>query len=229
MADYVVNAVVPVRTVVVDIPTAERLEALMFAASQARCTDAETHQAAEAIHAQLKAAEKELEATRVAVKAPALAVCRQIDEIAKPFTTGLLEQRRALEQRIAAYTTAENARIAETNRLAREAALAEERRLEAARTADLCPFDDAEMLKPIRVAPVEILAPIATGVSVRTVPKLQIDDASLIPRKIRVGDVDIVLLVPDEKVITALLKAKVPVAGCRMVDVVSTASKAARG
>lgn len=227
--DYIVTALVPERTVVVDIPTAERLEALMLAAAQARCTDAETHQAAEAIHAQLKAAEKELEATRVAVKAPALAVCRQIDEIAKPFTTGLLEQRKALEQRIAAWTSAETARINEANRLAREKALAEERRLEAERAADLCPLDDAETLKPIRVAPVEILAPVRSGVTVRQVPKLRIDDPAAIPRAIRVGDADIVLLVPDEKAITALLKAKVPVPGCRLEMVAETASKAARG
>jgi hypothetical protein len=164
----------------------------------------------------------------VAVKAPALAVCRQIDEIAKPVTTGLLEQRKALELRIAAWTTAENARIEAENRARREAALAEERRLEAARAADLCPLDDPDTLKPIRVEAPAAAPLVRSGVTVRLVPKLRIDDPAAIPRSIRVGDADIVLMVPDTQAITALLKAKVPVPGCRMESVPETAAKASR-
>lgn len=228
MAAYDVIATVPERTVVIDLPTAERLEALMGAALAAKVTDAESHRAAEAIHAQLKAAEKELEATRVAVKAPALAVCKQIDEIAKPFTTGLLEQRKALELRIAAWTTQENARIEAENRAAREKALAEERRLEAERAADRCPIEDPDTLKPIRVEPVAIQRPIASGVTVRMVPRLVIDDPSMIPRELRVGSACIVLMVPDEKAIAALFKAGIDVPGCRMEQVPTTAAKGAR-
>ncbi len=97
------------------------------------------------------------------------------------------------------------------------------------RAADLCPLDDAETLKPIRVEPVAVQAPVRSGVAVRQVPKLRIYDAALIPRAIRVGDADIVLLVPDTQAITALLKAKVPVPGCLLEVVAETASKASRG
>ena len=53
------------------------------------------------------------------------------------------------------------------------------------------------------------------------VPKLEIDDPSLIPFEINGAR----LLIPDTKVITLLLKAGTKVPGCRMVQVPQTQAK----
>jgi hypothetical protein len=230
VADYTVRADLPATFIAIDQPTADRLEALMERAAKLRIDSVESHVQASALCSELHAAWKELEATRVRLKAPALAVCGQIDDIARPFLTGLHEQREAIKQRVALYEAAENARIAEENRKAREAALERERELAALAAADACPLDEPMLAPVVRVEPPPDKPLLSSSVAARLgPPRLVIDDASKIPRSVRVGDADVDLLVPDEKRIASLLKANVPVPGCRLVRETVASMKPTRG
>jgi hypothetical protein len=222
MADYIVESNVPAKVVALSQERADALDRLMELGSLMLVADVAAHAAASQVQQQIATAEKELEAQRVALKAPALAVCNAIDEAARPYLKGLNAARKGLEQRIAAFQIEENARRAgEARRLAEEAA-AKERELEAQRAADACPLDDPIEAKPIRVEPPPAPPMLRSGVVARLVPKLIIDDASLIPREFA----GFVLLKPDEAVITSLCKlGKVP-PGCRWEKVTQTASKA---
>ncbi len=226
MADYIITAAVPVTITALSQSQADRIDALAERADSMRVVDAATHLEGSTLCDQLASAEKELEAQRKEVKAPALAVCDQIDAIAKPYRDALNAARKKLSTAVAIWQMSENERIARENRESVERARAEERRLLKLAEEDRCPVAD-DFAKPVAVM---VVAPalqptVTSSVAVRMVPQLLVDDASLIPRELH----GVTLMVPDESAILELLKRKKVVPGCRMEQVPQVRAKGGRG
>jgi phage-related minor tail protein len=193
--------------------------------------DLDAYNVADALHRSLHEMERELEKQRQLVKAPVLDLGRQIDTAAKAQAEALVEAKRRVAVRVREFQDAENRRREEERRKAEQAAREEEQRrlaeLEAKRAQQAADAEweappgeepakpeafDGEIVRP--VAPAPTAAPLKSSVRKQTVKRLVIDDASKIPREINGA----VLLVPDEKQITLLLRANVAVPGCRLIE-----------
>lgn len=188
---------------------------------------------------------KEVERHREAIKAPVLALGRQIDAVAKDATAGIDEQRRLLGVEIADWQAKENARREKLRREAEEEArrkeaelqrqaAAEQERLEreARERAELeaLPGQPPEEVvvepTPIviapKVAPAYVPPPVRAAVKTTTRKKAVARDAKLTP-----ASIDGISLVKqwDEAVITTLLKAGKTVPGWELVDDTTVGAK----
>ena len=183
-------------------------------------TNGDEFRDAEIVYSQITALAKEVDQERLELKRPIINLGKQLDEVAGEALAPLVIQRTGLRTKIDAWITAENdrrrkeaeecqarmrAEQAERQRLADEA----RRQAAAAAPAEDAPMPGEEPTAPPH-EPLATVAPVLLKSSVlkKTNRKvLVIDDASLIPRE---------LMDPNEKKIDALLRAGIPVPGCRL-------------
>lgn len=213
------------------------------------CMDEYT--AADQVLAQVVKAIRELENERKRIKAPILDLGRQLDEAASEAGTGLLAIKASLGQKLLTFQQAENRRrdeerqrleaqrreAEEQARRARE--IEEHNRLELARAAaetanaidEVAPWEEA----PAPVAPVLIpvveaptieqqfaAAPLKSSAVVsKTIKRVEITDASLVPREF--GGVQLWTI--DTKAVEKLAKAGAQIPGVTVSEVQITAAK----
>lgn len=208
----------------------------------------DAYKAADEVVAQSVRVLKELEAERKRIKAPILELGRQIDEAAGEAVTGLAfvksrlgdllltyqqaENRRRAEERqrlaeAARLAEAENARIAELNRqeLARVAALNES-------AAEVAPWEEPVAVEAPAILPVVEIpghyerqmaaAPLkSSAVVAKTIKRVEITDASLVPREFG----GVALWSIDTKAVEKLAKAGAQIPGVTITEVHITAAK----
>lgn len=171
---------------------------------------------------------KEIEEERIKVKAPFLSISTQIDKLAKdagkPLSLavdelstkiiGYQREQARLEREAQAKAEAERQKAlmdAEASRKAQEALMTPEQ-------AKIAPPVIAPIVAPLRPIPQVIKS---SAITTKMVKVLVIDDPKLIPYSIG-GKV---LLVPNESVIEALLRAGMEIPGCRLEEQESITKK----
>ena len=208
----------------------------------------DAYKAADEVVAQVVRVLKDLEAERKRIKAPILDLGRQIDEAAGEAVTGLTMVKSRLGTLLLAYQQAENRRreeerqrLAEAARIAEaeNARIAELNRQELARVAalnasatEVAPWEEAAGYEaPALIPVVEIpghyerqmaAAPLkSSAVVAKTIKRVEITDASLVPRELS----GVQLWSLDLKVIEKLAKAGVQIPGVTITEVHVTAAK----
>ncbi len=194
--------------------------------------DVESFAACNTAYKQLQHLASTLEAQRKAIKAPVLALCKQIDDAPREYVSNMDDARSKLGAVIKAFEVAENAkREALRQAAAYEAKMREQEAYEKAERERQEAIDDAppdciinvaEYVPIAPVAPAYTPSPIKSMVKSKTTYQLVIDDVNLIP--VKLGTVR--LLVPDEAALKQLLKAGMEIPGCRLVAVEGTMAKA---
>jgi hypothetical protein len=202
------------------------------------------YKAADEVLAQAVRVLKDLEAERKRIKAPILDLGRQIDDAASEAVTGLTVVKARLGSLLLAFQQAENRRREEERqRLAEAARLAEAEnariaalnRDEMARVAALteavAPWDEVEVAPPAIIPTVEITghyerqmaaAPLkSSAVVAKTIKRIEITDASLVPREF--GGVPLWEI--NIKAVEKLAKAGAQIPGVTITEVQITASK----
>lgn len=208
----------------------------------------DAYKAADDVVAQVVRVLKDLEAERKRIKAPILELGRQIDEAAGEAVVGLTMVKSRLGTLLLSYQQAENRRreeerqrLAEAARLAEaeNARIAELNRQELARVAALnasapeaAPWEDPVAIEVPAIIPVvEIpghyerqmaVAPLkSSAVVAKTIKRVEITDASLVPREF--GGVQLWTI--DTKAVEKLAKAGAQIPGVTITEVQVTAAK----
>lgn len=230
MSAITIPSTIPAELVAISAEALEARDKLLdccIAIRQGGPITAENYPAAAATYTALKAFSKSVEEHRERIKAPVIALGRQIDAAAREACQAIEQERAALGVLVNGYEAKERQRVENEQRAARELArlaeIAERERQESAlRAAAELAAPPGEAPAPvsvedIRVRPVAaVYVPTFKGVTKATPKKKAvIINASLIPR-----DIDGICLVKewDLAAITMLLKAGKNVAGCVMTD-----------
>lgn len=208
----------------------------------------DAYKAADEVVAQVVRVLKDLEAERKRIKAPILELGRQIDEAAGEAVTGLTVVKSRLGSLLLTYQQAENRRreeerqrLAEAARLAEaeNARIAELNRQELARVAALnasateaAPWEEPVAIEAPAIIPVVEIpghyerqvaaAPLkSSAVVAKTIKRVEITDASLVPREF--GGVQLWTI--DTKTVEKLAKAGALIPGVTITEVQVTAAK----
>ena len=209
------------RILALDSTMVDHATSLVAKAAQVTAiTTSEGFRDAEIVYAQITALTKEVDAARLELKRPIIELGKQLDEVAGEALAPLVIQRTRLRTEIDAWVRAENERRrkeADEMQARMRAEQAERQRLadeERERQRQAMPAEDAPMPGETALAPppepvatvkaIELKSSVVKRVNRKV---LVIDDASLIPRE---------LMDPNEKKIDALLRAGIPVPGCRL-------------
>lgn len=196
-------------------------------------TDESSYAVANVTYRDMNALAKQVEKERKEIKAPVIALGKQIDEAASLALEPLEGERKALGEKIARFQAEENAKREAVRRQAEERARQEEERLrkaaEEAALMDLPPGEEPPVFEaPVKVAvPVAYTPPaLAAAVVTRQVQRVVIDDLEAIP--LRGANGVRLWKEPDTKAIEILLKAGVPVPGCKLVTETVVGAKGTR-
>jgi hypothetical protein len=172
--------------------------------------------ASESVYKNLQVMEKSLESQRVQAKDPFLKIGRQIDEAIKPYANTIKLERARIGDLLLAYNRkVEQARIIAQQKIDEQQRLLEKQKQEQLKAG----IPPAKVEVPKIVVPVA--APVSTVITSQKRKVLVIDDINKIP----ITHMGVRLLVPDEKAIFNLLKAGVPIEGCRIGEDESSRAK----